>query len=221
MPIRTILCDFDGVLVDSEPIRFAAGASALASIGIDLSWDMFLRFWFGRTDRAGLADILGERFANDGQGVVTRRNAIVEQRLDEIPLFCDAKRFVERLPSTVRVGIVTGSRRVEVDRILERVLPHVRFDSITTAEDYTRAKPDPDPFLAGARMLAAVPGECLVLEDSPAGICAATKAGMHTVGVERARYMPLPDATWRVASLDALDITADGEVRIRKAASSD
>jgi beta-phosphoglucomutase len=215
MRVEAILCDFDGVMVDSEPIRFAAGASALSEVGLALTWDTFLRFWFGRTDRAGLGDILGARFATDGQGVVARRNAIVEGRLHEIPLFADAQRFLDRLPPTLRLGIVTGSRRVEVDAILQRVLPNQKLDAITSAEDYRRAKPDPDPFLAGARRLGCDPAGCLAIEDSPAGISAARGAGMQTVGVERSRFLPLSDATWRIKSLDELTLTPDGEVRVR------
>ena len=52
--IRAVILDFDGVLVDSEPIRFKAGSQALEEIGISLTWDRFMRFWLGRTDDAGL-----------------------------------------------------------------------------------------------------------------------------------------------------------------------
>ena len=54
---RGVIFDFDGVLVDSEPTRFKAGAQALAEIGISLTWERFLAVWLGRTDRAGLRDI--------------------------------------------------------------------------------------------------------------------------------------------------------------------
>ncbi|HTX54000.1 MAG TPA: HAD family phosphatase [Candidatus Baltobacteraceae bacterium] len=217
MRFSAVLFDFDGVLVDSEPVRFAAGASALATVGIELTWEMFLRYWFGRTDRAGLGDILGTRFAEEGPAVVAHRNAIVAERLDEISLFPDAERFIARVPSKIKIGIVTGSRRIEVDAILRRVLPGRSFASITSAEDYTQPKPDPGPFLAGARAVQSTPSACLVLEDSPAGIIAAQRAGMRTVGVERGRFIPLPDATWRVASLDELTVSPDGEIRVAAA----
>ncbi len=214
MTLKAILFDFDGVLVDSEPVRFAAGAAALATIGVTLTWEMFLEHWFGRTDRAGLRDILAERFDTEGPVVISRRNAILETRISEIAVLGDAERFLRRVPPQFKVGIVTGSRRIEVDSILRRVLPGRPFAGITTAEDYARPKPEPDPFLAGARSLQCAPHTCLVIEDSPAGIAAAQKAGMQTVGVERGRFFPLPDATWRVPTLDDLVISAAGEVRV-------
>src|SRR3974377_1447961 len=57
--VRGIIFDFDGVLVDSEPVRFKAGAQALAEVGVSLTWENFLTMWLGRTDHAGLRDILG------------------------------------------------------------------------------------------------------------------------------------------------------------------
>ena len=58
--IKAVLFDFDGVLFDSEPVRFRAGAQALAELGVTLTWDDFTRCWLGRTEEAGLGDILGE-----------------------------------------------------------------------------------------------------------------------------------------------------------------
>jgi len=76
--IRAIIFDFDGVLFDSEPVRFRAGAQALTEIGVTLTWEEFTRCWLGRTDEAGLRDILGKRFAADGPRVIERRNVVYE-----------------------------------------------------------------------------------------------------------------------------------------------
>jgi beta-phosphoglucomutase len=211
--IKAVLFDFDGVLFDSEPVRFRAGAQALAEIGISLKWDVFTRFWLGRTDEAGLRDILGARFEADGQRVIARRNALYEERLDEVQPFTDAGRFLRRIPETTRLGIATGSRRLEVEGILWRAVMTQSFKAIITAEDYSHPKPAPDPFLAAARLLKLSPAACLVIEDSPAGVEAAQAAGMPVVAVERGREIPgLERATWKVATLDELTLTLRGEV---------
>jgi HAD superfamily hydrolase (TIGR01509 family) len=214
--IRAIIFDFDGVLFDSEPVRFRAGAQALAETGVTLTWEDFVRAWLGRTDAAGLTAILGDRFASEGPRVIERRNAIYEQRLDDVQAYTDAGRFLRRIPQGMRLAIATGSRRLEVEGILWRAVMTQSFQTIVTAEDYTRPKPAPDPFQMAARLLGLSPASCLVVEDSPAGVAAAQAAGMPVVAVERSGAVAgLEQATWRVATLDDLSLTPRGEVIIK------
>jgi HAD superfamily hydrolase (TIGR01509 family) len=211
-PIRAVVFDFDGVLVDSEPVRFRAGAQALAEVGVVLTWEQFLATWFGRTDTAGLGDILGPRFATEGPGVIARRNVLYEQALEDVPAYPDAARLLRRLPPGIRAAVATGSRRLEVERILAHLGLSRHFHVLVTAEDYRRAKPDPDPFLTAARRLGEPPHACLVVEDSPAGVAAAREAEMPVVAVDRGRGADLARATWLVQSLDALVLGPSGEV---------
>jgi sugar-phosphatase len=88
------------------------------------------------------------------------------------------------------------------------------FHALVTAENYRRAKPDPDPFLTAASRLEIPPAACLVVEDSPAGVAAAHAAGMPVVGVDRGRGMDLTRATWPVQTLDALHLGPDGTVAV-------
>jgi beta-phosphoglucomutase len=214
--IRAIIFDFDGVLFDSEPVRFRAGAQALGEIGVTLTWEDFVRSWLGRTDTAGLTAILGDRFASVGPRVIERRNAIYEQRLDEVQAYMDAGRFLRRIPQGIRLAIATGSRRLEVEGILWRAVMTQSFQTIVTAEDYTRPKPAPDPFQMAARLLGLSPAACLVVEDSPAGVLAAQAAGMPVVAVERTgETVGLEQATWKVATLDDLTLTPRGEVVVK------
>ncbi len=214
--IRAVIFDFDGVLFDSEPVRFRAGAQALAEVGVTLTWDEFVRTWLGRTDAAALQAILGDHFASQGPQVIERRNAIYEQRLEEVQPYTDAGRFLRRLPQGIRLAIATGSRRLEVEGILWRAVMTQSFQTIVTAEDYARPKPAPEPFQMAARLLQLSPASCLVVEDSPAGVVAAQAAGMPVVAVERGREVAgLEQATWKVATLDDLTLTPRGEVIVK------
>ena len=214
--VQAILFDFDGVLVDSEPIRFTAGARALGEIGEALTWERFMQYWLGRTDEAGLRDLLGSRYEAEGTRVAARRNALYEERMDEVPAFDDSLRLIRRLPDEIRLAVATGSRRMEVEHILGHLGLSHHFHAIVTAEDYARAKPAPDPFLTAARRLEVPPASCLVLEDSAAGVAAAYAAGMLVVGVDRGRgAVELDRATWTVANLDRLELTPAGEVVVR------
>jgi len=213
--IQAIIFDFDGVLVDSEPIRFKAGAQALAEVSVSLTWELFLERWFGRTDQAGLRNILGDRFESDGGRVIERRNALYAASLDAVPTYPDTVQLLQRIPNGIRLAVATGSRRSEVEGILARAGLSRRFHAIVTAEDYVSAKPAPDPFLAAARRLNVEALECLVIEDTPAGIAAARAAAMFVLAVDRGRGAALDLATWRVRSLDELSLTRDGEVIVR------
>lgn len=213
--VKGVLCDFDGVLVDSEPVRFKAGVQALAEIGESLSWERFVRCWLGRTDEAGLREILGARFEAEGRRVIERRNTLYEGWLEEVPGAADALRFVPRVPEGIRMAVVTGSRRLEVETILWRLAMSEHFHALITAEDYGQAKPAPDPFLIAARRLDVSPVSCLVIEDSRAGVTAALAAGMPVVAVDRRPgESALDQATWRVSSLDEVTVTDKGEVVI-------
>jgi len=206
------------VLVDSEPIRFRAGALALAEIGVSLTWERFLTDWLGRTDEAGLAHILGERYQAEAKRVVTRRNVLYEERLDEVSPFADAVRLLGRLHNGIRLAVATGSRRTEVEQILTRLGLSQRFHALVTAEDYRHAKPAPEPFLTAARRMDLAPASCLVVEDSPAGVLAAQAAGMPVLGVNRGRVATgLRQATWTVTSLDAVTVTAEGDIIVNSA----
>jgi len=213
--VRAVIFDFDGVLVDSEPIRFQAGAQALEEIGVSLTWERFMKFWLGRTDDAGLRDLLGDRFEADGKRVAARRNALYEERLDEVPAFPDSVRLLRRVPDGTRLAVVTGSRQIEVERILTHLGLFREFHVIVTAEDYARAKPAPEPFLTAARCLDLPPVSCLVIEDSLAGVTAGHAAGMPVVAVDRGRgAIGLDQATWTVGSLEEITLGPAGQVAI-------
>ncbi len=214
--IQAVIFDFDGVLVDSEPIRFKAGSQALEEIGVSLTWERFIWFWLGRTDDAGLRALLGDRFEEDGKHIVARRNALYEERLNEVLAFPDSVRLLRRVPGGTRLAVATGSRQREVERILTRLSLLQDFHAIVTAEDYANAKPAPDPFLAAARRLDISPRSCLVIEDSSAGVTAAHAAGMPVVAVDRGRgTVGLDQADWKVANLDDLVLASNGEVVVR------
>jgi len=147
--------------------------------------------------------------------VVARRNALYEEWLDEVPPYADAMRCLERLPEGIRLAVATGSRRIEVERILRRLGWLRRFQALVAAEDYRHAKPAPDPFLAAARRMDVPPGSCLVVEDSPAGVAAARAGGMPVLAVDRGRVAGgLDQATWKMSSLDGLIVTSSGEVLV-------
>ncbi|MFD2349724.1 HAD family hydrolase [Nonomuraea ferruginea] len=89
----------------------------------------------------------------------------------------------ELTAARIPTALVTASPRSIAALVLPR-LGH-RFDEVVAAEDTRRGKPHPDPYLEAARRLGAHPSRCVALEDSPAGVTAASTAGCHVVVVTR------------------------------------
>jgi HAD superfamily hydrolase (TIGR01509 family) len=98
------------------------------------------------------------------------------------------RRLTARYPSTV----VSGSSRAEVEAVLQALAVRDCFEWFVGAEDTARGKPFPDGYLLASARLGVAPAECLVLEDSTAGIRAARAAGMRVVAVRAGNFARQP-----------------------------
>jgi HAD superfamily hydrolase (TIGR01509 family) len=190
--MRAVLFDFDGVLVNSEPLHFHALRDALLPEGIAIGKQDYLRFYLAYDDREAIRVALernGEAY--DGrrvQALAERKADLFEESLRRVPFFPGAPELVRALEREVPLAIVSGALRGEIEAILTAGGLADAFKTIVGAEDVRQGKPHPEPYLSGlARLRALAPGleagECLVFEDSMAGIAAARAAGMKVVGV--------------------------------------
>ena len=81
-----------------------------------------------------------------------------------------------------KLGMVTGSSRKSVDLVLTPEQEHC-FDAVITADDVTRPKPDPQPFLRAAEIMGVEPSRCAVVENAPFGVRAARAAGCRVIAI--------------------------------------
>ena len=192
MALRAAVFDFDGVIVDSEPLHFRALRDALAEDGVLITREEYWGIYLAHHDRQAIRLAL----EHHGQQPVVERVSRVEQRkvarfaelIPEIPVFAGAPDLVRALASEVPVAIASGARHDEIEVILGGLGLRDSFAAIVGADDAPRAKPDPAPYLEAARLLAARtpglrPADCVAFEDSVPGIVAALGAGMRVVGV--------------------------------------
>jgi HAD superfamily hydrolase (TIGR01509 family) len=186
---RAALWDLDGTLVDSERYHWRSWRDALAAEGVDLTYDRFLASFGQRNDRI-LRGWLGEdtplerlQRIGDAKEAEYRRLAEAEG-LAPLP---GAAEWAARLHADAwKQAIASSAPRLNVEVML-RVLDLTRFfDVIVAAEDVRAGKPDPQVFLTAAAKLGVPPARCIVVEDAPAGIEAARRAGMKSIGVNRA-----------------------------------
>ncbi len=187
--IRGILFDLDGTLIDSERETAEAMARALerrAGIVIEQYDRDFIigRSWVAIYDslRARYPQLAWSRAETIAHVADARAEVIAEQGLTVLPGVRDVLAWTATLPR----ALVTGSSRLEVTQVLPHLGAH--FDVIVAAEDVARSKPAPDGYVKAIGALTLSPRECLVIEDSEAGITAGRDAGCVVLAVRAGNF---------------------------------
>jgi mannitol-1-/sugar-/sorbitol-6-phosphatase len=213
MPVfscSAILFDLDGVLVDSTEAVEREWREWAQRKGVDA--DALLAISHGRRT----AEVIGI-VAPHLDAVAEARE--MEQReahdLGGVTAVPGAAKLIEAIPDG-RWGVVTsGPRYLQSGRLKSCGLPVPKV--FITADDVVHGKPHPEPYLRGAAALGFLPGECLVIEDAPAGIAAARAAGMKVIGLASTfEAEMLHEANAVVQNLPAIRVSAndDGKLRV-------
>jgi HAD superfamily hydrolase (TIGR01509 family) len=188
-PVRAALFDFDGVLVDSEPLHFGVLRDALAPEGIHIDEDEYRRTYLAYDDRGSIRlalEINGLGWDPDRlERILARKVAAFEALIPSVPFFPGARELVRSLAREVPVGIASGALRAEIEAILRGGGLLDSFAAVVGADDVTQGKPHPEPYLTAMARLGPglEPKECVAFEDSMPGVAAARAAGMKVVAV--------------------------------------
>ena len=180
--LKAILWDNDGVLVDTEGLYFQACRETLEPLGVHLSEARFIEFFLKSSD--GLRRI-GAEHGIDEQTLECariRRNArFTELVRAGVPVIGGTRQVLRQLHGTVRMGIVTSSRRehFEIIHAATGMLDYIDFTLMR--EDYLHSKPDPEPYLTAMRKNGLSAAECVAIEDSDRGLRAALAAGLRCI----------------------------------------
>lgn len=191
-PYEALLFDFDGVLVDSEPVHFECWREVLAPLGIRLEWDVYHAHFIGISDLAMLEDLARLREPPVDVDLLWRqyprkRALFREWMLGGEPV-TDAVRDLLRGLDGYRLAVVSSSGRDEIEPILKAGGIHGYFGALVCREDVTEYKPAPEPYLKAAGLLQA--RRALVVEDSQAGIASGKAAGFDVLEVADTSRMP-------------------------------
>lgn len=193
--LQALIFDFDGVIADSEPLHFAGFKKTLAEVGIELTESDYYASYLGYDDRGCFeAALQAHRRVTDQptiQRLMQRKaTAYLESVNDHLVIFPGVSEFVREAAAAYPLAIASGALRHEIELILEQAGLRKEFLHITSAEDVTKGKPDPQPFLsaltalkASRRSASIEAAGCLVIEDSIPGIRGAKSAGMKVLAV--------------------------------------
>lgn len=187
--IRGFLFDLDGTLIDSERETAEAMARALLR-GHGIAIEQYDRdFIIGRSWIA-IYDSLKSRYPQltwNREETVARTALMRDEVFAELGLtVMPGAREVMKWTAAHPRALVTGSSRVEATQVLPHIPAH--FDVIVAAEDVPRSKPDPIGYLTAMGALGLTPQECLVVEDSTAGIAAGRAAGCVVLAVRAGNF---------------------------------
>lgn len=218
-----VLFDMDGLLIDSEPVWTIAEVELAGQLGGAFTPALKAAIVGTRLEVA-VPTILRWYDAPAGPEDVARTSAWLLERMvglfaaEELPLLPGAAELLAALNAAgVPVALVSSSYRVLVDAVLAHGVGP--FHLTLAGDEVTRGKPHPEPYLTAAGRLGVDPRDCVVLEDSPAGITAGLAAGCAVVAVPSvAGVLITPAARQRVvASLVEVDLAGLSRLLTRAA----
>lgn len=187
--VQAVIFDMDGVLIDSEPFWHQAEQAVFGHLGLTLTQAMCEETTGMRTD--AVVAYWYDRHPWPGQSLEDTAHAIIDQVIGLVNTHGQAMTGVNALLATfasqrLPLAIASSSPYRLIDAVVDKLQIRDAFTVMRSAVDEIHGKPDPAVYLTTARHLNVTPSDCLVFEDSAAGVQAAKAAGMHTVAVPAA-----------------------------------
>ncbi|HEX2227738.1 MAG TPA: HAD family phosphatase [Candidatus Binatia bacterium] len=216
--LRAVIFDFNGIIVDDEPIHFQLFQKVLGEEGIPLSKEAYYARYLGFDDKGAFAAAYRENNRSLGDHELAQlieRKAIYYQQAirNQVAIFPGVKKLIGEVSGNLPLAVASGALRHEIETILSSAGLLQHFGVIIASEDVERGKPAPDIFLKALKQLNAAGNktpinatECLVIEDSREGIKGARRAGMKCLAVTNSHPIELlQEANAVVETLEHVD----------------
>lgn len=193
--LSAVIFDFDGIIVDTEPLHYKAFQDILVPLGLGYTWEEYVGVYIGFDDRdafrrvfseAGISlddRMLNKLIAEKGEAFQRTISSGLEPYPGVVPL-------IGSISGKLPLALCSGALPADIFPILKQLGIDNAFDLIVTAADVSASKPDPESYELTVARLAGrfpdkgiIPGNCLAIEDTPAGISSATGAGVRVLAV--------------------------------------
>ena len=193
--LAAVVFDFDGIIVDTEPLHYKAFQEVLAPLGYGYSWEEYLRTYLGFDDRDAFREAFRVARQNITHEVLSR---LIDQKAEAfqqaiasgVEPYPGVVDLVRSIAGNVPLALCSGALPSDILPIIKQLGIADAFDVIVTAADVSASKPDPESYAQTVQKLTeAFPGKgitpagCLAIEDTPAGIASATGAGLRVLAV--------------------------------------
>jgi beta-phosphoglucomutase len=184
--LRALLFDMNGVVVDDMSFHERAWAALAARHGRSLTTEEFRREMSGRRSRENVVHVFGEGLSDaqlEAYRAEKERAYRESFRAHLAPLAGLVSLLEAARAAGWRIALATSAPKENIDFVLDGLDLRRRFDAVVGEADVKRTKPDPEIFLSAAARVETDPRECIVFEDSLAGVAAGRAAHMPVVGV--------------------------------------
>jgi beta-phosphoglucomutase family hydrolase len=183
---RAVIWDLDGTLIDSSNLHWEAWQKVMEAENITLTYEQYVADFGKRND-----EILRGRLGADLSDEFIARVSLAKEevyrgliRTKGLELLPGARHWLERFKAEGWLqALATSAPRGNIDAVFAALVIGEYFDAAISSEEVRAGKPEPDVFLTAAAKMGVAPRDCVVIEDAPAGIEAARRAGMKSVGV--------------------------------------
>lgn len=219
--LRAIIFDFNGIIVDDEPLHFRSMRDAVAPLGVSISMEEYWTRYLPLDNK----DCLRAICKDYGVDLSEPKRAQILQEIsrlyhlmleDTCPLFAGAAKLIQSAATRYPLAIASGALRADIENILRSSNLESSFRVVVGAEDFILGKPHPESYLLALERLnqtlngpgpAVEPRQALVIEDSIAGVRGARAANMFCLAVSNSYPVErLVDADRVVGSLEDVDL---------------
>ncbi|WP_298854297.1 HAD family phosphatase [uncultured Ruegeria sp.] len=208
MPIKGLIFDLDGVLVDTVPAHFAAWKRMFEEYGYEFGKPEYRHLVDGRPRYDGARAVMTQHSDEEVRTAADKKNDYYVEMIErgEFRVFDAAVHLVKQCQSKA-YGLAAASSSANVRAVLEKAGLLDAFPVIIGGDDIEKGKPNPDIFLAAAGGLGLNVDECVVIEDSKSGVEAAKNGGFFCVGLLHEDHeSELSAADCVISSLTEFDI---------------
>lgn len=188
--LSAVIFDFDGIIVDSEPMHFRAFNEVLNPVDIEITWEDYCEIYIGFDDRDAFREAFMKNDRKSGEiemkRLIEEKAAVFQKYIREgdVTALPGAVELIKSIPVRLPVALCSGALREDIDPIIQGLKIDGCFSKIVTAEDTPKSKPDPAPYQLTCEKLGIDdPATVVAIEDTPAGIMSAKGAGLKVLAV--------------------------------------
>ncbi len=200
---KAIIFDFDGVIVDSEPLHYQAFAMVGKSFQFDFTWEQYMAQYIGFDDRDAFRYMLAQAIEAGHTPEIDDLNATIAKLIKQkqkafemlaqvgtAAILGSVELIEEAHDAGLPIAIASGATRADIEQMLRLLNLRQRFEIIVSADDVQHSKPDPTTYIKAFERLAAMhphlsltPQTTLAIEDTNDGLRSALGAGLQTLAL--------------------------------------